>query len=108
MIQGIFGGFRTLIWSMVLYFLTVYVVAFVCRETLGPQEPNDIENYEITEAQVYFATVGDSVFTVFRCSFGDCSSAAGTPLLESFKGRFAMFVKLGYMIIFFGITIGLF
>merc|ERR1719492_655020 len=77
MIQGMLGGLATLGWAIVLFILFVYVVSLIFRESLGGHE-------EVGEDAIawYFQTVPRSMFTIFRCSFGDCSTKNGTPLFE--------------------------
>merc|ERR1712232_969780 len=74
MLQGMSSGALTLTWAIVVFLLMVYVFALVCRETLGK---DDVENVKI-----YFDSVARAMFTVFRCSFGDCSAHGGVPIPE--------------------------
>uniref|UniRef100_A0A7S2P8D9 EF-hand domain-containing protein n=1 Tax=Zooxanthella nutricula TaxID=1333877 RepID=A0A7S2P8D9_9DINO len=76
MIQGMLGGMRTLMWSVIMIVLPVYAMCLVFRETLG--------NYqEIAHgAAQHFESVPRSFFTVFRCIvIGDCDDAEGRPIL---------------------------
>eukprot|EP00929_Paragymnodinium_shiwhaense_P114165 TRINITY_DN824_c0_g2_i2.p1 TRINITY_DN824_c0_g2~~TRINITY_DN824_c0_g2_i2.p1 ORF type:complete len:710 (-),score=132.97 TRINITY_DN824_c0_g2_i2:497-2626(-) len=100
MVGGMMGGVTTLFWAMVLYFFAVYLVSLMFRETLGHRK---IEN--IFE---YFQDVPRSMFTVFRCSFGDCSSAGGMPIFEHVEIHYGVFYSLLYCLFMFSMTIGLF
>jgi hypothetical protein len=80
MIQGMKGGMATLGWSLILFVLFTYVVSLIFRESLGPEASRKED--EISLVQRYFETVPRSMFTIFRCSFGDCSTTGGTPLFE--------------------------
>eukprot|EP00928_Gymnodinium_smaydae_P018327 TRINITY_DN16982_c0_g1_i2.p1 TRINITY_DN16982_c0_g1~~TRINITY_DN16982_c0_g1_i2.p1 ORF type:complete len:602 (-),score=119.15 TRINITY_DN16982_c0_g1_i2:7-1812(-) len=100
MIQGMLGGMATLFWSMVLFFLTVYVVALVFRETLGKQQKDSI--YEM------FDSVPRSMFTTFRCSFGDCNTKTGSPLFEHVTDEYGGVFSLMYSFFIFTISIGIF
>jgi len=96
MIQGMVSGALTLFWAGIVFFLMVYVMALVCRELFG--ERQDVEYvYE------YFNNVPRSMFTIFKCSFGDCGN---TPeyISEGYGGIYAV----GYCIFVFMLTIGLF
>merc|ERR1719471_1704922 len=107
MIQGMMGGLSTLCWSLLLFVLFIYVVALVFREIFGPdknEEQNDISN---TDAKWYFRNVLRSMFTVFRCSFGDCSTAGGTPIFESvFQSASGNFYICFYIFYSFLVSIG--
>eukprot|EP00445_Apocalathium_hangoei_P038857 CAMPEP_0203949944 /NCGR_PEP_ID=MMETSP0359-20131031/84221_1 /ASSEMBLY_ACC=CAM_ASM_000338 /TAXON_ID=268821 /ORGANISM="Scrippsiella Hangoei, Strain SHTV-5" /LENGTH=615 /DNA_ID=CAMNT_0050882019 /DNA_START=125 /DNA_END=1972 /DNA_ORIENTATION=- len=100
MIQGMASGFQTLLWSMVLFFLVVYAVSLLFREFLGrhPQE-NVFE---------YFQNVPRSMFTTFRCSFGDCTTAGGMPIFEHVHLAYGASASFFYCVFIFAITIGLF
>merc|ERR1712050_772202 len=50
----------------------MYMLALVCRDTLGRETSLDV----YTE----FDTVPKALFTVFRCTFGDCSASSGVPI----------------------------
>lgn len=104
MIQGMMGGMPTLFWSMILFLISIYVVALVCREALGPNPTREFNEH----IQLYFATVPRSMFTMFRCSFGDCSTAAGTPLFEHVTEEHGGFWSLLYTCFVFVVVIGLF
>jgi len=92
--QGIMDGMLTLGWSVVVFVLLVYVSALACVEMFGPYP--------------YFRNVSRSMFTVFRCSFGDCSTAAGMPLIEEVTTIYSGFVAFAYCLFVFFVTIGMF
>jgi len=100
MIQGIVGGMGTLMWSMVLYVIVVYVVAIFCRATLGREQVENV--YEV------FNSVPRAMFTTFRCSFGDCETSGGQPIFEYVHEGYGAMASLCYCFFVFGITIGLF
>jgi len=100
MIQGMMGGMTTLIWSMVLFFLTVYMVSMVFREAFGRREKENV--YEL------FNSVPRSMFTTFRCSFGDCSTSGGMPIFEHVHNEYGAVASIAYCCFLFTITIGLF
>jgi hypothetical protein len=80
----------------------VYVVALVCREIFGTAITTDDQVWE------YFNTVPRSMFTVFRCSFGDCSSRTGVPIPEYIKLGYGGVASILYCMFLFSIVIGLF
>eukprot|EP00928_Gymnodinium_smaydae_P061699 TRINITY_DN45729_c0_g1_i1.p1 TRINITY_DN45729_c0_g1~~TRINITY_DN45729_c0_g1_i1.p1 ORF type:complete len:600 (-),score=116.12 TRINITY_DN45729_c0_g1_i1:76-1875(-) len=101
MMQGMIGGLQTLGWSMVLYLATIYVVSLLSRESFGRDETKD---------HVYdqFNSVPRAMFTIFRCSFGDCSDPYGVPIFEYVHKYYGGFYTLGYSIFIFVVSIGLF
>jgi len=83
MIQGMLGGLATLGWAVVLFVIFIYVVSLVFRILLGPDENKEpATNEEAEKVQKYFEHVPRSMFTMVRCSFGDCTTDGGTPLFE--------------------------
>jgi len=99
MIGGMVSGASTLFWAGILFSLMVYVMALVCRELFGGRDDVGVE------LSVYknFNNVPRAMFTLFKCSFGDCGN---TPehISEAYGGLYA----LGYCIAVFMVTIGLF
>jgi len=100
MIQGMMGGMTTLGWSMVLFFLTVYMVSLLFREAFGRRNADNIGEY--------FNSVPRSMFTTFRCSFGDCSTSGGVPIFEHVHAEYGALASMFYCCFVFTITIGLF
>eukprot|EP00929_Paragymnodinium_shiwhaense_P059899 TRINITY_DN29966_c0_g1_i1.p1 TRINITY_DN29966_c0_g1~~TRINITY_DN29966_c0_g1_i1.p1 ORF type:complete len:719 (+),score=150.88 TRINITY_DN29966_c0_g1_i1:73-2229(+) len=100
MIQGMLGGMTTLSWAMLLFLLAVYVVALLCREALG--------NGSVENVSDYFDSVPRSMFTTFRCAFGDCSSANGVPISEYVDREYGPMFSVLYCMFIFITTIGLF
>merc|ERR1712232_1438465 len=74
MVQGILGGIVTLGWALCLMLLLIYFYALVMNVIAGIYSEKGVAEY--------FDDVPRSILTVFRCSFGDCSSRGGTPLFE--------------------------
>merc|ERR1712176_614784 len=50
----------------------MYIAALVCRDTLGRSD--------IAGVREEFDSVPRSIFLVFRCTFGDCSTVGGAPI----------------------------
>jgi len=105
MIHGLSGGVMTLLWALVLWCGMVYVVALVFREVFG-RETADFENMEFIVP--YFQTVPRSMFTTFRCSFGDCTTEGGAPIFEHVYVQYGIFHSFLYFLFVFLVTIGLF
>merc|ERR1712032_1768567 len=74
MIRGIGNGIVPLMWSCILFVITVYVAALVTRELLGESH--------VERVRQHFYTVPRAFLTMFRCSFGDCTTIFGTPIFE--------------------------
>lgn len=100
MVQGMYSGGMTLFWAIIVLGLAVYSVAMVCRSFFGDHENKNIKPY--------FDTVPRSMYTVFRCIFGDCSTDGGTPLPEHIFTNYGPVFAVGYASGLFVITIGLF
>merc|ERR1719189_1603450 len=65
--------------SMVLLMIYFYTIAAVCRQGLGPSL---LDMSKPTTVERYFMNLPRSMLTIFRCSFGDCSSSEGAPIFE--------------------------
>eukprot|EP00931_Biecheleriopsis_adriatica_P081917 TRINITY_DN55276_c0_g1_i1.p1 TRINITY_DN55276_c0_g1~~TRINITY_DN55276_c0_g1_i1.p1 ORF type:complete len:575 (+),score=104.48 TRINITY_DN55276_c0_g1_i1:70-1794(+) len=101
MVTGLVGSLTTLGVSILLFLFMVFVVALVCREVLGSSEDEKVA--------VYFNSVPRSMFTVFRCSFGDCSNDSGIPIWENvWEGPHGSWLSMCYSLWFFCVTIGVF
>jgi len=100
MVQGLIGGLRTLLWAMVLFFIIVYVIALLFRELFGRRKVENV--YE------FFDSVPRAMFTTFRCSFGDCSTAGGVPIFEYVQQEYGGAYSFLYCLFVFGVTIGIF
>eukprot|EP00928_Gymnodinium_smaydae_P047011 TRINITY_DN31353_c0_g1_i1.p1 TRINITY_DN31353_c0_g1~~TRINITY_DN31353_c0_g1_i1.p1 ORF type:complete len:631 (-),score=108.70 TRINITY_DN31353_c0_g1_i1:78-1970(-) len=100
MMQGMIGGLSTLVWAMVLFFITVYVTALLFREFFGREDTEHV--YDL------FHSVPRSMFTTFRCSFGDCSDPYGVPIFEYVVKHYGGFHGVFYCIFVFTVSIGLF
>jgi len=101
MFEGVSNGVTTLGWAIIVFFLMVYVVALICKDTIA-------ESSQTPEAYPYFDSVPRAMFTVFRCSFGDCSTTDGTVIPELFSDEYGWFFTLLYSFFVFFVTIGLF
>jgi len=100
MVQGMVGGMTTLLWSVVFFVLFVYLVSLVFRETFGRKHG--------ATASKFFNSVPRSMLTTFRCSFGDCTSSAGTPIFEHINSEYGALASIACCLFAFVITIGLF
>eukprot|EP00929_Paragymnodinium_shiwhaense_P021477 TRINITY_DN14001_c0_g2_i2.p1 TRINITY_DN14001_c0_g2~~TRINITY_DN14001_c0_g2_i2.p1 ORF type:complete len:673 (+),score=81.20 TRINITY_DN14001_c0_g2_i2:67-2019(+) len=100
MIGGMIGGVCTLFWAAVLYSFAIYCMSLVFREAFG--------NGRVQDVHEYFKSVPRSMFTMFRCSFGDCSSERGTPIFEHVQNHYGLSYSFLYFIFVFSVTIGLF
>jgi len=109
MIQGMLGGLATLGWSVVLFVIFIYVVSLIFRQLLGPNvEKPPVTDEKELQVQEYFFDVPRSMFTMFRCSFGDCTTDGGTPLFEHVTELYGGHWSLVYCCFSFVVVIGLF
>jgi len=100
MISGMLGGLPTLMWSMCLLLVIMYVVALMFREFFGRRHVESVTEY--------FDNVPRAMYTVFRCSFGDCNSAGGVPIFEHVHVHFGGFYSILYCLFLFFVIVGLF
>eukprot|EP00929_Paragymnodinium_shiwhaense_P005544 TRINITY_DN10770_c0_g1_i1.p1 TRINITY_DN10770_c0_g1~~TRINITY_DN10770_c0_g1_i1.p1 ORF type:complete len:497 (+),score=70.92 TRINITY_DN10770_c0_g1_i1:95-1585(+) len=100
MLHGMIGGLPTLGWALLLFVMTVYVVALMFREFLGRDEHEFI--YE------YFNDVPRAMITTFRCSFGECVTVQGTPIFEHVGQHYGIGFSLFYCLFAFAMSIGMF
>jgi len=105
MIQGTIGGMATLGWSLVLFVLFIYLVALVFRQSLGAGVDAEVNS---DAAAWYFRSVPRAMYTIFRCSFGDCSTRNGTPIFEHVTEDHGVFWCFIYSAFLFLVVIGLF
>jgi len=108
MIQGMMGGMSTLMWSVVLFILFIYVVSLVFREGLGPDPKLGLSDDDDKNVERYFNGVPRSMYTIFRCSFGDCSTGAGTPIFEHVSEKQGALWSMIFSAFLFIVAIGLF
>lgn len=102
MTSGISGSLPSLLWSVVLVLLSVYVMALVFRETVGRSDTE----YELTGK--YFSSVPRSTLTLFRCAFGDCSTSGGSPIFEHVTEFHSAWLAVLYGVFLYFVAIGLF
>eukprot|EP00929_Paragymnodinium_shiwhaense_P099447 TRINITY_DN6109_c0_g1_i1.p1 TRINITY_DN6109_c0_g1~~TRINITY_DN6109_c0_g1_i1.p1 ORF type:complete len:748 (-),score=154.96 TRINITY_DN6109_c0_g1_i1:207-2450(-) len=100
MIHGIIGGSTTLFWSMVLFFVVIYVTALLHREFYGRQPVPDVTEF--------FDSVPRSIFTTFRCGFGDCTSPRGVPIFEYVHEAYGWNASIFYLFFTFTVGVGVF
>eukprot|EP00930_Biecheleria_cincta_P087337 TRINITY_DN76580_c0_g1_i1.p1 TRINITY_DN76580_c0_g1~~TRINITY_DN76580_c0_g1_i1.p1 ORF type:complete len:565 (-),score=89.12 TRINITY_DN76580_c0_g1_i1:113-1807(-) len=100
MIRGLIGGVTVLWWSIVLFVMVIYVLSLVSREAFGRQLVDNVYDY--------FESVPRAMFTTFRCSFGDCSTASGTPIFEHVQEYYGAGSSVLYSMSVFVVTVGLF
>jgi hypothetical protein len=103
MITGLIGGCSTLGWAIFLFIVIIYVVSLMFHEFFG----------RIPKENIYpfFNSVPRSMFTVFRCAFGDCSTTGGMPIFEWVHDPatgYGGFYSMIYCIFVFIVGIGLF
>jgi len=100
------GAVTTLAWAVILFLIVIYVVSLLFRESLGPELVGAATSTD--DVGHYFQTVPRSMFTVFRCSFGDCTTASGTPLFEHVTRDRGGLWSIVYCAFLFIVVIGVF
>eukprot|EP00419_Tripos_fusus_P030609 CAMPEP_0172784152 /NCGR_PEP_ID=MMETSP1074-20121228/204798_1 /TAXON_ID=2916 /ORGANISM="Ceratium fusus, Strain PA161109" /LENGTH=686 /DNA_ID=CAMNT_0013621153 /DNA_START=46 /DNA_END=2106 /DNA_ORIENTATION=+ len=108
MIHGMLDGLWTLLWAVVFFIIFIYVVALIFRDTLGHGQDNVEDNEDAKLVQLYFSSVPMAMYTLFRCSFGECDTRSGTPLFEHVATTHGRMWTLIYSMFLFVVVIGLF
>mmetsp|Transcript_55299 Transcript_55299/g.109858 ORF Transcript_55299/g.109858 Transcript_55299/m.109858 type:complete len:653 (+) Transcript_55299:123-2081(+) len=108
MIHGMLGGLWTLLWAVAFFVIFIYVVALIFRDTLGHGQDNGEDNQDAKLVQLYFSSVPMAMYTLFRCSFGECNTRIGTPLFEHVATTHGRMWTLVYCVFLFIVVIGLF
>merc|ERR1719230_1464684 len=70
------------------------------RELLG--------NRDVEYVKEYFDAVPRSLFTTFRCAFGDCATNGGTPIFEFVYDAYGGAMIAFYCFFTFAMVVGLF
>eukprot|EP00929_Paragymnodinium_shiwhaense_P051343 TRINITY_DN25854_c0_g1_i2.p1 TRINITY_DN25854_c0_g1~~TRINITY_DN25854_c0_g1_i2.p1 ORF type:complete len:672 (-),score=145.56 TRINITY_DN25854_c0_g1_i2:167-2182(-) len=100
MVRGMAGGLPTLGWALIMFILSVYVVALLSREFLGREYAEHISEH--------FDSVPKSMVTTFRCSFGDCESMDAGPIFEYVIKEYGLGASIFYCLFLFTMSIGMF
>jgi hypothetical protein len=137
MIVGLFLGAPWLIWVMVLLACVTYILALAMRQVVGPVTvgyspdelvldrcgPGDqirlnfmnVSGYSNDDVcpihkllgEEFFHNVAISMFTVFRCLIGDCSTTQGQSLVvhlaKGYGWRFYVVYFVGMTTVIFGV-----
>jgi hypothetical protein len=104
MINGAIGGIRTLMWSILLISLPLYVVALILRETLGAEE-----KLSPSRSAENFSSLPKAFFTVYRCVVaGDCSERNGRPVFVLVSEEYGWMYGAIYALTLLFMTFGLF
>eukprot|EP00930_Biecheleria_cincta_P007057 TRINITY_DN10819_c0_g1_i1.p1 TRINITY_DN10819_c0_g1~~TRINITY_DN10819_c0_g1_i1.p1 ORF type:complete len:590 (+),score=122.64 TRINITY_DN10819_c0_g1_i1:140-1909(+) len=107
MVHGIAAGMTTLAWSFILFFAFLYIVSLVLREALGRSISGDVATDRALINEM-FGSVPRSIFTTFRCSFGDCTFRDGSPIFESVLPQHGVGWVVFYSMAIFIVSIVLF
>lgn len=103
MLHGIYGGALTLVWAVLLFLLLVYMFAVYCRVAIGVESES-----HLVHLYPYFNSVPRSMFTIFRCCFGDCNSTDGISIPEQITYEYGGMYALMYAAFIFFIVVGMF
>jgi len=103
MVRGLIGGLRTLVWAVVLLFLTLYVIGVMATSMMGDCH----KTVPKLGGEEIFVSVPQSIFTAYRCFMGDCTTSQGwsiVPILASAYGPvFALCYFAGTVFVVFGL-----
>jgi len=109
MVSGIMGGMSTLVTSLVLFLVVVYVTSLVFRELFGRKQHvmycAECGDVDITQ---YFDSVPRSMLTTFRFFFGDFSTVQGVNIYEGIQDAYGTSAQILVCCVFFIVTVGVF
>jgi hypothetical protein len=100
MVHSLVAGMITLGWALVLVFLMIYATSLVCRELLG--------HTYVEHVSEHFKSVPRSLLTISRCTFGDCSSDSGVPIIEHVARSYGYIWGACYFLFMAFLSIGFF
>jgi len=104
MIGGMIGGMTTLLWSILLFVMIVYITSLLFREFFG-HGVHMVEEINIT---TYFDSVPRSMLTVFLYFFGEFQTMDGISLWWAILQAHGTVPACLVCCLFFVITIGVF
>eukprot|EP00929_Paragymnodinium_shiwhaense_P069056 TRINITY_DN34841_c0_g2_i1.p1 TRINITY_DN34841_c0_g2~~TRINITY_DN34841_c0_g2_i1.p1 ORF type:complete len:768 (+),score=146.33 TRINITY_DN34841_c0_g2_i1:70-2373(+) len=102
MLSGLLSGLRTLLWAFVLLAFPIYAIGLVLTDMLGHGKARG----DLVEE--HFGTLPRSMFTVYRCSIGDCSMSNGTPAIQLLIRNYGWLYGVGYICVTMLVTFGIF
>eukprot|EP00928_Gymnodinium_smaydae_P048661 TRINITY_DN32559_c0_g1_i1.p1 TRINITY_DN32559_c0_g1~~TRINITY_DN32559_c0_g1_i1.p1 ORF type:complete len:670 (+),score=117.79 TRINITY_DN32559_c0_g1_i1:281-2290(+) len=109
MLEGLLGACKTLVTAISLFIVLCYICALVFRMTLGRKiEDESAASENKININMLFNSLPQSMFTIFRCSFGDCSTHTGSPIFELVRREFGSYWTVIYGLFVFVVTIGVF
>eukprot|EP00929_Paragymnodinium_shiwhaense_P047976 TRINITY_DN24324_c0_g1_i1.p1 TRINITY_DN24324_c0_g1~~TRINITY_DN24324_c0_g1_i1.p1 ORF type:complete len:583 (+),score=103.92 TRINITY_DN24324_c0_g1_i1:62-1810(+) len=100
LVHGMVGSLSTLVWALLVFVITIYVVALLFREYMGRGKS--------TDAARYFGEVPRSMLTTFRCAFGDCTFENGYSISENIAKEYGAFASVAWCLFVFSMTVGVF
>eukprot|EP00928_Gymnodinium_smaydae_P069296 TRINITY_DN5272_c0_g2_i1.p1 TRINITY_DN5272_c0_g2~~TRINITY_DN5272_c0_g2_i1.p1 ORF type:complete len:746 (-),score=111.34 TRINITY_DN5272_c0_g2_i1:157-2394(-) len=105
MLRGIAAGSRTLVWAFILTISVSYVFGVFLTQMVGY---DDMEGRFADIRERHFSSVMSSMFTVFRCCTGDCTTFDGKPLPIAMHAMYGTSVYITYMAALMIVNLGLF
>eukprot|EP00931_Biecheleriopsis_adriatica_P095468 TRINITY_DN6906_c0_g1_i3.p1 TRINITY_DN6906_c0_g1~~TRINITY_DN6906_c0_g1_i3.p1 ORF type:complete len:914 (+),score=122.80 TRINITY_DN6906_c0_g1_i3:223-2742(+) len=105
-VEGVKDGTPALTWSFSILATLIYLVAVACRLFFASPSGDSIEEVEVARS---FESLPQACLTIFRCSFGDCSTPGdGLPLPPIFMEVYGSVYGIAYAVFFFTVTVGIF
>jgi len=102
------SGSGTLLWAVVFSFCYIFVASLLFRAILGPNPADNEEIADPATVGFYFQSVPRSMLTTYRCSFGDCSTKLGTPIVEYTEQELGLVASLSLSCFLFIAAVGFF
>lgn len=91
MLSGLLSGLRTLVWAFVLLFFPIYLLGILLTTFIGKEATDQALEQES------FGSLGASMFTVFRCTVGDCTFSNGTPVIMALTRKYGEICAITYI-----------
>lgn len=94
-------GMQKFLWAFLLLNVPVYISALIATSTIGKKDDNPFVNQSLS-------SLPRSVFSIFRCSIGDCTFSDGTPAITYVVENHGWVYGVVYVLLVMLTTLGIF
>jgi len=116
LVTGLIAGLKTLAWVALLMFLTIYMFAIFCVQTIGKNpdfsEAVWSEKYPDSEfsSEKYFKNIFTSMLTMWECLNDGCTHDVVRPIISEKVYFFPIFLSFTFLMVygFLNILVGVF
>jgi len=106
MIKGLFSGWLTLTWALLLLFVFDYILG-LCMVTIVAITPRRSDGFD-SEVRPLFRSLEMSMMTIYRCFTGDCATSDGSPLIMRLLDEYGSIFVIPWILCMMVVTFGLF